>query len=249
MPMDGLGSDAGRQSLTEVGAGGAHAARTHARPGRAAPETSRTPAPDEKSLLTPATENEPLPTVGLRGERLVAVCALAVLAFAAVFFVERIGGLRGAPIAPPVAPGPEAPVTTRDVEPATEGATAPAPTSEAPPPLRATRTAHAARSTPAPLATMRKPQGRSPHRAPPSYAASPLRASVPIVLASAGAMLADDGERSRWARMRDEVAGCADREHFLDAVLCDQRVRRHYCDDWWGLAAECPSGRQADYGN
>lgn len=119
MPIDGLGSDAGRQSLTEVGAGGARGSRAHARPHRPKLVAPREPSADVEPLLTPA--KPPIPekrtVAGLRGERLVALCALGVLAFAAVFFVERIGGLRSVPPpAPPSAPTLQAPAAAIDID-------------------------------------------------------------------------------------------------------------------------------------
>jgi hypothetical protein len=119
MPIDGLGSDAGRQSLTEVGAGGARGSRAHARPHRSPHVAQRESSADVEPLLTPA--KPPLPekrtVAGLRGERLVALCALGVLAFAAVFFVERLGGLRSVPPpAPPDAPALQAPATVLDTD-------------------------------------------------------------------------------------------------------------------------------------
>ena len=247
MPVDGLGSDAGRQSLTEVGAGGARATRAHARPGRAALVAQRRAPVDAEPLLTPHSPEPPARPLrsGLRGERLVAICALAVLAFAALFFVERIGGLRGAPApVPQVAPALELPATGRD-EPTGEGAAAPSPITSAASPLRAARAAPNSRQKPAPLAAMRKPEGKSPRHAEPR----PIAPSEPLVVASADAAFFADPDRVHWVRMHDEVVACAGRAYFHDAVLCDQRVRQRYCDDRWGRAPDCPSGRQADYGN
>ena len=247
MPMDGLGSDAGRQSLTEVGAAGARAPRPHARPSRAALVAQRAPLADVEPLLAPATlaagTAAPRPRAGLRGERLVAVCALAVLAFAAVFFVERIGGLRDLPTpAPSVETTLEAPALPEvDTVPV-----APGPTSEA---VQTVRTAHAApavRRNAQRVATVRKPEGKSPRRAEPE--AAPL-AAAPHVVSDAPPALVDDPPFAYWERMHAEVSACAGHEYFHETVLCDQRVRLRFCDAWWGRAAECPSGRQADYGN
>jgi len=209
--VDGLGSDAGRQSLTEVGAEGARA---------------------------------PTPAPAARGERLVALCALAVLAIAALFFVERIGGLRDAPVPPAFTP-PTLDLRTLPIDPVAapplESSALPlrGPASDAAPALRAVRV-HA-RPRPTSLARTRKPSVKAVAKV------APMRA--PIVLAMAEPWTIDVEGPSRWERMHDEVAACAGEDYFLDAVVCDQRVRHRYCDDWWGRADACPSGRTANYGN
>ena len=70
-----------------------------------------------------------------------------------------------------------------------------------------------------------------------------------FLVASAESWQAESPERSRWERMDDEVAACAGYASFLDAVVCDQRARHRYCDEWWGRSDACASGRTADYGN
>jgi len=211
MPVDGLGSDAGRQSLTEV--------RT-------------------------AVVRAPLAAPAARGERLVALSALAVLAIAALFFVERIGGLVGAPAPAPFVP-PALDLKSLPIEPAgappVEASSVPGPASGAAPAIAPRVVRVSARPRPTPLATTRKPQGKAVAQA------APL--PEPIVLAAADVWSIEVAGPSRWERMHDEVAACAGQEYFLDAVVCDQRVRHRYCDDWWGRADACPSGRTADYGN
>ena len=53
---------------------------------------------------------------------------------------------------------------------------------------------------------------------------------------------------SRWAQMAADLSACAS-GNFFERVGCEHRVRARYCEGWWGSVAECPSGRQADYGN
>jgi hypothetical protein len=53
---------------------------------------------------------------------------------------------------------------------------------------------------------------------------------------------------TRWAQMSVDLKACAS-GGFLERVGCEHRVRARYCEGWWGRADECPSGRQADYGN
>jgi hypothetical protein len=241
MPVDGLGSDAGRQSLTEVGAAGARASRklgaARALP-VALPPADAPHAPSGNSPTPDVAAPQPASTAGanVRGERFVAVSALAVLAIAALFFVERIGGMRTAPVSPPIVPpaleSPSAPFEPVDVAPQVESGNFPRPTSRAAPVPAPPR--------PAPIASTRKPHGKAIAYAEPR---------APIMLASADPAPPEGTERSRWERMDDEVAACAGRESFLDAVVCDQSARQRYCDEWWGRADACPSGRTADYGN
>ena len=51
----------------------------------------------------------------------------------------------------------------------------------------------------------------------------------------------------RWQVMADQVARCG-RESFLAGVICEQRVRLKYCEGYWGVAAQCPSGVPNDHG-
>ena len=248
MPVDGLGSDAGRQSLTEVGAAGARASRKHG--GTRAPPAGSPPADaphdppfDPPAPGSPAPRRASPAGTNVRGERLVALSALAVLAIAALFFVERIGGMRGAPappmFVPPALEGPAFPDPSV-APPPFESGYAPGPTSRASP-LASPRVARAhARPRSSTLASTRKPHGKAVAKAEPP---------MPFIVASAEPWELDSPERSRWERMDDAIAACAGQEFFIDAVVCDQRARHRYCDDWWGRADACPSGRTADYGN
>ena len=51
----------------------------------------------------------------------------------------------------------------------------------------------------------------------------------------------------RWQVMADQVARCG-REGFFAGVVCEQRVRLKYCEGYWGVAAQCPSGVPNDHG-
>lgn len=51
----------------------------------------------------------------------------------------------------------------------------------------------------------------------------------------------------RWQVMSDQIVRCG-REGFLAGVLCEQRVRIKYCEGYWGLTAQCPSGIANDHG-
>jgi len=250
MPVDGLGSDAGRQTLTEVGVAGARASRKPgaaralpaALPPAAAPQVSPLAPP-----VVPATRLASPSSSGARGERLVALSALAVLAIAALFFVERIGGMRGSPAVPPVV-RPTLEVPSMPVEPAgapaqIDSGNLPGPASRAAPAPAPRMAGAPSRPRPAPLASTRKPHGKSIAKV-----ESPA-IPAPFLVASAESWQAESPERSRWERMDDDVAACAGHASFLDAVVCDQRARHRYCDEWWGRSDACASGRTADYGN
>lgn len=173
------------------------------------------------------------------GERFVAWSALAVLAIAAVFFVQRIGELpagHGRDEAS-VAAGPAAPPAplARATPAAAGGAdTATATDNLAPEPDRAIASRRAHRAPPVPVSSVRKPaRVAEPRPAPPAPAADE-RAPIP--------------QPSRWERMREEIALCGP-DGFLARMVCELEVRTRYCSGFWGSAAECPSGRTADYGN
>ena len=302
MRVDERGTDAGRQSLTDVGGAGARAGRAEAcascgayfgpadgecpscgrargafrsarrRPGAApavqpptvtspsgsgspdaaspsgaAPVVPTVPREPEHTPPAPSTAaagdrlHEPAPPVrdATWGERFIAWSALVVLAIAAVFFVERIGELPAghgrdevsaavrpaAPAAPlaaatPAAPGGADTATANDnLVPERDRAIAP-------------RRVH--RAPPVPVSSVRKPaRVAEPRPAPPAPAADE-RAPMP--------------QPSHWERMREEIALCGP-DGFLARMVCELEVRTRYCSGFWGSAAECPSGRTADYGN
>lgn len=302
MRVDERGTDAGRQSLTDVGGGGARAGRAEAcatcgayfgpadgecpscgrargafrsarrRPGAApaaqpptvtspggsaapdaaspsgaaavVPTTPRAPERAPPAPLAAAPEarpHEPAPLVrdATWGERFIAWSALVVLAIAAVFFVQRIGELpagHGRDEAS-VAAGPAAPPAplARATPAAAGGAdTATATDNLAPEPDRAIASRRAHRAPPVPVSSVRKPaRVAEPRPAPPAPAADE-RAPIP--------------QPSRWERMREEIALCGP-DGFLARMVCELEVRTRYCSGFWGSAAECPSGRTADYGN
>ena len=51
----------------------------------------------------------------------------------------------------------------------------------------------------------------------------------------------------RWQVMADQIARCYGDGFFAGAV-CEQRVRRQYCDGYWGQVAQCRSGVVNDHG-
>lgn len=50
----------------------------------------------------------------------------------------------------------------------------------------------------------------------------------------------------RWQAMRDAIAQCPG--GIIERIICDQRTRLHFCNGYWGRAAECPAGIPNDYG-
>jgi hypothetical protein len=47
--------------------------------------------------------------------------------------------------------------------------------------------------------------------------------------------------------MNEGLARCASGD-FFGRILCDQRVRREYCDGRWGQVPQCQSGVANDRG-
>lgn len=240
---------------------------TPARSGRVRPkvtfgrtETESAPAPDDKGKVA-------------RGERLVAWLALGVLVVTAGFFVHRIvsGTLQEAAAPPQQAPrpalaGPEAPRPPEAAEsaaPSARPSTTAQPSSESP--ARATAPvpepavlkseevgmAAAARALkPAAPRTVTAPPAPTPGA--PSPPAADVPAPVPVAVAPPPAAetprQGPAAPVSRWAQMAADLSACAS-GNFFERVGCEHRVRARYCEGWWGSVAECPSGRQADYGN
>ena len=183
--------------------------------------------------------------VTLPGERFVALSALCVLAIATVFFAERIGNLPAMRDAPVVAPL-TAPALDRSNALLADATLARfPPSSEAEPtvPANEARTRAPVRTRPS-VATVRKPDGKAEAR---------TRLSGSVGSTAAYAMPnpppAPHYVRTRWDLLREEVGWCAQRSSLFDALLCEQRARLRWCEEWWGRASECPSGRQGDYAN
>lgn len=176
------------------------------------------------------------------GERFVAWSALAVLAIAAVFFVQRIceapagHGRDAAAAATTIA----APPAAREAARPSGAALAEAPsaaTDARPAPAGAAGPQRARRAPPVAVSAVRKPARATDARAP-SPGAPP----------AAAAEREPPAQPSRWELMREEIALCG-ADGFLSRMVCELEVRTRYCSGWWGSAAECPSGRTADYGN
>ena len=142
----------------------------------------------------------------------------------------RTSGTNEAPPAPeppkaveaPSAP-PASPVETRPATP--EHPIAP----PAPPPKAE---AKATRASPSGQASRQQtsPSAGTPPSAP--AAQPPVHAAAPAAPAAAPV-------QDRWAQFAEELHRCQG-EAFLSRVVCDQRVRLHYCDGYWGKVPQCP---------
>lgn len=218
-----------------------------ASPSGATPVVSTLPRGPEDVPPTPSTAaaggrpHEPASPVrdATWGERFIAWSALAVLAIAAVFFVQRVGELPAGHGRDevPVAVRPAAPAAplARATPAASGGAEiAPATDDLASEPVRATSPRRGHRAPPVPVASVRKPPRAAEPRPAPPVPAADERAPLP--------------QPSRWDRMREEIALCGP-DGFLSRMVCELEVRTRYCSGFWGSADECPSGRTADYGN
>lgn len=190
-----------------------------------------------------------LPIASRRGERLVALSALGVLAIASVFFVERLGMLSDLRQPPPVIEATSTPanvdVGLRIAENAPSGGepSLPASASEKATTQDEAQASPRARSRPT-VATVRKPDVLAEARA---RLAGSVRSSAALSVANAPP--APPYVRTRWDLLRQEVSWCTQQPSFFDAVLCEQRARQRWCEEWWGRTPECPSGRQGDYAN
>jgi len=71
------------------------------------------------------------------------------------------------------------------------------------------------------------------------YATAPATAPAPTVQAPPPV--------DPMQQMRESLARCATGGLF-DRIVCDQRVRREYCDGRWGTVPQCPSGVSNDHG-
>jgi ribosomal protein L40E len=138
-------------------------------------------------------------------------------------------------------------VESKPVEPETTAALllAPIPTSNPEAPKRAST-----RQRPVPVPATKRPSVRqSPvAEAPPAVgAAQPVaqaRATAPV-----GAPVAETRKArppDRWEAMHVSLASCGG--DLFARILCDQRVRRRFCEGHWGEAPECASGVAKDHG-
>jgi hypothetical protein len=111
-----------------------------------------------------------------------------------------------------------------------------------PAPIPVSRTESAKRTNPrqrgAPAETMGPPV--EPPPAPPVVAVAPLPEPV--------AEVREVPKPDPLQQMNERLAGCAS-GGVIDHILCDQRVRREYCDGRWGQVPQCSSSVANDRGN
>jgi hypothetical protein len=79
-----------------------------------------------------------------------------------------------------------------------------------------------------------------PPPAPSPIAAAPVPAPIPE--------LHEAPRPDPWQLMNDALARCTTAGGLFDRILCDQRVRREYCEGRWGQVPQCPSGVANDRG-
>jgi len=69
-----------------------------------------------------------------------------------------------------------------------------------------------------------------------------LKASAAPAIAAVGAPNADTRKARHpdpWEAMNVSLSHCSG--DLIDRIVCDQRVRRHFCEGRWGEAPECGS--------
>jgi hypothetical protein len=129
-------------------------------------------------------------------------------------------------------------VESKPVEPETTAALlAPIPTSNPEAPTRASARQRPVRATKRPSVRQR-PVPEVPTRVAQTRAAAPV-----------GAPVAETREARRpdpWEAMHVSLASCGG--DLIARIVCDQRVRRRFCEGHWGKAPECASGVANDHG-
>lgn len=108
----------------------------------------------------------------------------------------------------------------------------------------------ATRRAPAPAVAKERPSGRqraAPARHPPAGRTATVaqRPAAPRANA-AGAKSGKARPPDRWGLMQASLAGCGG--DLVARVVCDQQVRRRFCEGHWGAAAECRSGVVNEHG-
>jgi len=102
-----------------------------------------------------------------------------------------------------------------------------------------------ARQRPAPASAAKYASARQ--RQAPVGATPPVARTV--AAAHVGGLVAETRKARRpdpWQAMHVSLAGCGG--DLIDRIVCDQRVRRRFCEGHWGDAPECGSGVANDHG-
>ena len=210
-------------------------------------------APDAGAPVLPAGRRAP------RSGQIVVLAAVAVVLIAGAqqayrAHVPKPATVDAAPpspaaIEPHASPDPPAEVVVADsTEAETETsaevqASGPATDVEAPQPATVHRapppvsTKHLANVRQRPIPARQQPVGKTA-----AVAQRPAAARV----AANSAKPAKARTPDRWHLMQASLAGCDG--DLLARVVCDQQVRRHFCEGHWGVAAECRGGVVNEHG-
>ena len=111
----------------------------------------------------------------------------------------------------------------------------------------------AALQAPIPTTGPEAPKRASTRQRPVPELQAPVGATPPVaqtlVAAPVGAPVAETREAPRpdpWRAMHVSLARCGG--DLIARIVCDQRVRRRFCEGHWGEAPECASGVTSDHG-
>ena len=146
-----------------------------------------------------------------------------------------------APLPPPSAlPAVTAPAAEAAAESA--GASGEGERGTQPAPERASNAAAGSRTAAIPRSGasthVQRPRSTAPAR-PAEAPATPPGPATPKVQRMAATAVPAPQPDEHWTRMNDDLSRCT-REDFINRVICDQRVRIHYCGGYWGKVAQCP---------
>jgi len=228
------------------------------------------PGPSTAAALgADAPSGAPVRSAGRRvpsSGQIVVAAAVAVGLIAGAHQVYRVHAAKAAvmdvasptpaPIAPtpaPIAPDPTlpAPVEAVVAQSTPPEGDAPADAQVRAPPVNAEVTQRVAvRRAPAPASAKERPNIRQ-RPAPVRHASAGRTATVGPRQAAArsGAEGPKAGKArapDRWHLMQASLAGCGG--DVVARVVCDQQVRRHFCEGHWGVAAECRGGVVNEHG-
>ena len=128
----------------------------------------------------------------------------------------------------------------------------PAATSALPTPMAATDPAPSkgASADPRPFAVPAKPRAGArqhpPPRAPVSATAPVSRGRAPANGGAPVAQIQTPLRPTHWQAMHESLARCGG--DLLARIVCEQRVRLHFCEGHWGVAPECAGGIVNEHG-
>jgi hypothetical protein len=228
-----------------LAAAGVRSERSLLRPSQSVAATVRRSA--ERARALPAPAEASLPGASRQVEWMIVAAALTALAV----IVGIVAWHRHAARPVDTAPGAEADSARVVATPATTlvpSELAPKSVAEVPPvlphdavPIGETVTppkADPVRRTAAKTKTVAEPQPAIAEPPPPAVAAAPVPVQVPPPR--------EAPPPDPMQQMRDALAQCSG--GVFDRILCDQRVRREYCEGRWGQVPQCSSSLNGDHG-